>query len=230
MPEPRKAMTASNYLEDYPDWVYLLREFQNAYSIGTAGGSKKIRRHLKEVRERLAKCMTSNPPLVFDPPQRQPVCAHLGRAIDNGERERMGSMVRAFQKISDRLVWQFGYDSMPKDLHNRYAFVEVLGSHGLVRSSTLQLGFVLFAPGTTYPAHAHEGIAESYICLSGTTSENDMGVFVPGSLIFNMPNHEHTITTSDREPVLLSYAWIGSEEDLAHQVMKFSPSPRKATW
>ena len=57
-----------------------------------------------------------------------------------------------------------------------------------------------------------------------------MGVFGPGSLIFNMPNHEHTITTSDREPVLLSYAWIGSEEDLAHQVMKFSPSPRKATW
>ncbi len=220
-------MTTTHHLDDHPDWVYLLREFQNAYTYGTAGGSRKIRKHLNDVRQRLAKCMLGNPPLVFDQPMPQPVCKHLGRAIDNGERDRMASMVQALEKVSDRLVWRFGYDIMPKDLHNRYAFAEILGPQGQVRTSTLQLGFVLFAPGTTYPAHAHDGIAESYICLSGTTSENDLGVYVPGSLIFNMPNHEHTITTSDREPVLLSYAWSGSEDALANQVMKFSRAPRR---
>ncbi len=179
------------------------------------------------MRERLSKCIAGNPDLVFDPAVTKPVCKHLGRAIDNGERDRMGSMVKALQKISASLVWQYGYDTMPKSMHDRYAFAEILGHHGQVRSSNLQLGVVLFAPGTTYPAHAHDGIAESYICLSGTTSENDMGVYVPGSLIFNMPNHEHAITTSDREPVLLSYAWVGSEEDLAHQVMKLSPRRQK---
>jgi dimethylpropiothetin dethiomethylase len=72
------------------------------------------------------------------------------------------------------------------------------------------LGLVLFAPKTTYPAHAHKDITESYICLSGATSENDAGVYVPGSMIINVPEHKHAITTSDREPALLAYAWTGA--------------------
>jgi dimethylpropiothetin dethiomethylase len=85
---------------------------------------------------------------------------------------------------------------------------------------------VLFAPGCTYPAHAHDGIEESYICLSGAVSENHQGVYAPGSLIFNPPGSQHRITVSDREPSLLAYAWIGPEERLANQKMVFSRARR----
>ena len=64
---------------------------------------------------------------------------------------------------------------------------------------------MLFAPQCTYPAHKHEGITESYICLSGAASENDSGVYTPGSMILNLPGHKHRITTSDHEPALLSH-------------------------
>ncbi len=81
---------------------------------------------------------------------------------------------------------------------------------------------MLFAPGTTYPTHSHHGITESYVCLSGAISENHVGVYAPGSLILNPPEHPHRITTSDREPSLLAYAWVGSSDDLIYQKMSFS--------
>jgi dimethylpropiothetin dethiomethylase len=97
-----------------------------------------------------------------------------------------------------------------------------MGPAGPVLSEELVLGLVLFAPGTTYPTHRHQGITESYFCLSGAISENDVGVYAPGSLILNPPEHPHRITTSAQEPSLLAYAWVGSPESLANQKMAFS--------
>jgi dimethylpropiothetin dethiomethylase len=85
----------------------------------------------------------------------------------------------------------------------------------------VNLGMVLFAPKCTYPAHSHEGLTESYYTLSGSVSENDDGVYAPGSLIFNPPGRMHRITVSDSEPSLLSYAWHGPKEKLAGQKMVF---------
>jgi dimethylpropiothetin dethiomethylase len=52
-------------------------------------------------------------------------------------------------------------------------------------------------------------------------SENDAGVYAPGSLIFNPPGHLHRITTADQQPSLLAYAWVGAPEVLANQKMSF---------
>lgn len=223
---PGAAMTETEteHLQHYPDWGYLLREFDSAYRFRSAGGSKVIRSHMRVVRDRLSRCMKSNPEVRFNAPHTLPVCAHLGRALDNGERDTMSSMVRAIEKIKGSLHWQYGYEKLPKHLADRYAFAEILSPHGPIYCDDLTLGLVLFAPRTTYPAHAHKGITESYICLSGATSENDAGVYVPGSMIINVPEHKHAITTSDREPALLAYAWTGASEDLAHQTMVFSRS------
>ena len=215
-------MTEEKHLADVPDWGYLLGEFNSAYRFRSAGGSKIIRSHMRTVRERLSRCVAGKPEVRFSEPKSLPVCAHLGRAIDNGERDSMSSMVRAIEKVKDRLVWQYGYEKLPQHLTNRYAFADILSPNGPVICDDLTLGLVLFAPKTTYPAHAHKGITESYICLSGATSENDAGVYVPGSMIINVPEHKHAITTSDREPALLAYAWTGATEDLAHQTMVFS--------
>ena len=86
------------------------------------------------------------------------------------------------------------------------------------------LGFVLFAPGTTYPQHSHVGIEESYISVAGAWSENHAAVYAPGSLILNKPGDEHRITTGDLEPCLLAYAWVGAQERLAAPGMKLTAS------
>mgnify|MGYP001239260690 FL=1 len=104
----------------------------------------------------------------------------------------------------------------------KYAFTEITGPNGPIVSEELSLGLVLFAPNTTYPTHSHQGIVESYFCLSGSISENDIGVYAPGSLIHNPSGHPHRITTSDREPSLLAYAWVGPHEKLANPKKVFS--------
>jgi dimethylpropiothetin dethiomethylase len=57
-------------------------------------------------------------------------------------------------------------------------------------------------------------------------SENDQGVYAPGSLIFNQPGQLHRITVADHEPSLLAYAWIGATDKLANQKMVFSRAPK----
>ncbi len=102
------------------------------------------------------------------------------------------------------------------------AYAEIAGPKGPIKTTELTLGFVLFAPGCTYPAHAHNGITESYVCLSGAVSENHQGVYTPGSMIFNPPEQIHRITVSDIDPALLAYAWIAPPEVLISNTMKFS--------
>ena len=209
-------------LADHADWQYVLQEFDYAYGFGSSGGSGPIRSHQREVTVRLRQCRASNPPMRFPEPCAKPVCAHLGRALDNGEAQRTAAFTRALAKISARLAWLYGYWSMPKALQAKYAYTELLGPRGPVVCPNLILGLVLFAPKCRYPTHNHGEITESYLCLSGSISENDAGVYAPGSLILNRPGHEHAITTAAREPSLLAYAWIGTPESLSDFEMKLS--------
>ena len=209
-------------LKDRPDWVYLLREVYDFYRASPSGGSSKVRSHQRTTREAISRIIKASPPLVFDPPEQKPVTVHLRRALDQGRRERHGSLIDTIASIAPQLSWRYGYDRMPKGLQKNYAYAEFTGPSGPVVTNETILGLVLFAPGTTYPAHAHNDITESYICLSGAVSENHQGVFASGSLIFNPPGHHHRITVSDREPALLAYAWTGPAEALAGQKMSFS--------
>ena len=112
---------------------------------------------------------------------------------------------------------------MPKALARRYAYCEVLGPRGPVRCERLILGFVLFAPDTTYPQHSHHDIEESYVSVAGSWSENDAAVYAPGSLILNGAGEEHRIATGRGDPCLLAYAWVGPPDALARPSMKLSP-------
>lgn len=204
------------------DWVYLAREFDYAYRRGSAGGSGKVRSHMKQVRDRLAKVLAAKTAVRVPQPQTKPVNAHLGRALDNGLDGSMRSMVRAIDSIKSQLAWEYGYERMPRYLMDRYAYADIMGPKGPIICPNLTLGLVLFAPRTTYPAHSHHGITESYLSLSGYWSENDNGVYAPGSIVLNLPQHMHMITTADREPVLLAYAWCGEADVLASPGMRFT--------
>jgi dimethylpropiothetin dethiomethylase len=215
-------------LQDVPNWGYLLQEFQELYRRGKAGGSVRIRAHQKAVREAIARTLAANPPVLRRLPEQKPVTAHLQRAFDQGRREATQSIIRAIEAIAPELTWQYGYQKVPPGLGRKFAYAEFAGPHGPVQTAELILGVVLFGPRCTYPAHAHEGLTESYYTLSGAVSENDEGVYAPGSLIFNPPGRMHRITVGDSEPSLLAYAWHGPPDKLADQRMVFKRATRKA--
>ncbi|CTQ50281.1 dimethylsulfonioproprionate lyase family protein [Jannaschia donghaensis] len=225
--QPTPLRGESTTLNDFPDWIYLLREFEALYRHGSAGGSAKIRTHRKAVRDALSKSIAGNPDIVDRPPETKPVIAHLSRALDLGERAAMQGMARALREVQGRLTWEYGYEKVPKSLINKFAYAEILGPRGPVPSDILTLGFVLFAPRTTYPQHSHAGIEESYISVAGAWSENNAAVYAPGSLILNGSGDEHRITTGDIDPCLLAYAWVGPKDALNAPEMKFTPK-RKA--
>jgi dimethylpropiothetin dethiomethylase len=211
-------------LNTRPDWLYLLREFYELYRHLPAGGSSRIRTHQRKAREAINRVINSNAQVHPQPFEDKPVTAHLRRALDEGRADRMASVVRSLDAVSEKLSWQYGYEKVPSGLVSSYGYAEVAGPQGPIITSEIILGVVLFAPGCTYPAHAHSGITESYVCLSGAVSENHQGVYMPGSMIFNPPEHLHRITVSDREPALLAYAWLGRAEALEDQKMVFTRS------
>ncbi len=215
-------------LSDCPGWTYLLAEFQEVYSRTSNGGSKAIRSHRRKVRDALSLVIGANPAIAPRQPVIKPVVAHLPRAFDLAARGPMAGMSRALERASGDLTWEYGYEKVPPHLARKYAYCEVLGPRGPVLSDRLTLGFVLFAPRTTYPQHSHAEIEESYISVAGAWSENEFAVFAPGSLILNAPGHEHRITTGDVDPCLLAYAWIGPGERLSEPGMRFSATRRRS--
>ncbi|WP_172331161.1 dimethylsulfonioproprionate lyase family protein [Mangrovicoccus sp. HB161399] len=215
------------HLQDCPGWFYLLREYDMLYRHGSSGGSRLIRSHRKRVRDRLSHVIDANPAILPRAPQEKPVTAHLPRALDLGERGAVAGMARALSRVAPLLTWEYGYEKVPKALARKYAYCEILGPRGPVFCDGLILGFVLFAPKTTYPQHSHREIEESYVSVAGAWSENDAAVHAPGSLILNRPDQEHRITTDDLAPCLLAYAWTGPETRLHAPGMKLSAT-RKA--
>ncbi len=226
--DPHPPETPIKRLSDDPDLFYLLREFDGIYRYGSAGGSKTIRAHRKRVRDTLSATLAKNPEISDHAPQSRPVTAHLSRALDLGERAALQNMARAMTAVRERLIWEYGYQSMPKTLARKYAYCEVLGPRGPVPCDRLILGFVLFAPATTYPEHSHQGIEESYVSISGAWSENNAAVYAPGSLILNRPEEEHRITTGPNDPCLLAYAWVGEPELLTEPGMKLSRTKKRS--
>ncbi|MGF1551533.1 MAG: dimethylsulfonioproprionate lyase family protein [Paracoccaceae bacterium] len=214
---------AAARLSDRPDWGYLLREVYEIYRDAGAGGSEAIRHHQRLVREAISRTMRANARLIDREPETKPVCRHLKRALDLGRLHKTAPFIRTIESVSDHLAWLWGYDEdeLPRRLFDGFAWAETAGPSGPVESREVILGLVLFAPGTRYPAHHHEGIAESYYVLAGSVSQNDDGVFAPGSMMFNPPGRRHRITVGGRDPALLAYAWIGPEDALAGQKLSF---------
>jgi dimethylpropiothetin dethiomethylase len=214
-------------LSDEPDWFYLLREYYEMYRRTSAGGSRTIRTHQRVVREGISKVLEDDPGMRFHQPMSKPVCAHLKRALDNGRLQGTATVIRAIESVTERLSWVYGYDTVPKHLAGKFAYAEIVGPSGPVLSTRIILGLVLFAPKCVYPTHSHDELTESYYCLSGSVSENDDGVYAPGSLIFNPPGRKHRITVDAREPCLLAYAWSGPQDKLATQKLVFTRARAK---
>lgn len=212
----------SGRCSDCPDIGYLLRDFDAVYRYGSAGGSARIRSHLRRVREAISGVLSSDAEVVDRKPHSLPVTAHLPRALDVGSRSPLAALSGSVARLVPRLTWEYGYERVPRGLVDSYGYCELAGPRGPVMTERIILGLVLLAPGTTYPQHHHEGIEESYVTLAGTWSENDAAVHVPGSLILNTAGQQHRLTTGRTDPCLLAYAWLGEPDRLTHPGMGFS--------
>lgn len=208
------------------DLRYLLREYYDLYRRLPTGGSTRIRKHQRDVREAISRVIKANPPIVLRPPERLPVSDHFRRALDLGSLNHMAPVIHALDAVQHMLCWEYGYEKVPKGLARKYGYAEIAGPKGPIQTTELTLGIVLFAPGCTYPAHSHADITESYVCLSGSVSENHQGVYTPGSLIYNPPDQVHRITVSDVDPALLAYAWIAAPDILVANTMKLGAGRR----
>ena len=144
-------------LSESVDWHYVLREFWNMYRFSSAGGSKPIRSHQREVRNQISAAMADDPEVRLPEPVTLPVCAWLGRAIDQGLLGSSAPLVRAIRRVTQHLEWRYGYERVPRGLKNKYAYSELMGPTGPVMNERVILGLVLFSPRCTYPAHSHDG-------------------------------------------------------------------------
>lgn len=201
-------------LSQDPGWSALISAFAAAWAICPDGGSKAIRAHLDDVSRRLTAIRDGDPVCLNRTPQSRPVTAHLPAALNAAQHGTAAAIARTLGPVAAHLTWEWGYSDLPDTLAQSYAYAEVLGPRGPVPADDLILGFVLFAPGTFYPPHAHQGIYESYLSVAGDWSQNDSGVQLPGTLVFNPPGTRHFITTGQASPCLLAYAWVSDSARL----------------
>jgi len=219
-------------LSDSPSLSYLIQEIDATYQRGSCGGSRVIRAHMSRVHSRLRRLFASDPAVDTKDYTAKtiPVTAHFPRAISSGFQGCTAPLLHALSQISGDLEWRYDYTqyrSGRNALHNKMGWTELVGPKGMVKSNQIVVGFVLLAPNTTYPTHVHKDISESYVSLSGCWSENDTGVYMPGSLVFNPPGMPHKITTGTKDPCLLAYVWEGEPDALGLPQTSFcKPLPK----
>lgn len=194
-----------------------------------AGGSGNVREHqarVAAVTRDLAEGVLS---LRAPTPARRPAAAgRLDQALARGRRGPEAPAIRAIEPLARALVWREGYMRPPAGLHGRFAQCEVAAPGGPVQCRDMRLGLILFAPGCVYPAHAHPGIEESYVCLAGAVSQNEAGLLTPGALILNRPDRVHRLRAETGGPSLLAYAWLGPAPRLARAATRFvRATPRR---
>ncbi len=139
-------------------------------------------------------------------PTHHPAIRHLAAALE-GFRDLDG-----LAASGPLLPWRHGYQPHPSrpGFEDRLAWVELIGPEAPLRYSGLCLGFVLIAPDTTYPAHAHPA-TELYHIVSGRalwTAGESVATRRAGDFILHPSGIPHAMATAE-EPLLTIYTWTG---------------------
>lgn len=201
-------------------WYRLLAGFYSGYENISSGGNNTIKQHKAKILQRLQN-YTHHVDLELVKPEQKPVCKYLTEAIKNGMETWYLPILPAIGHMKKNLKWQYGYNHLPGNLREKYAYTEIIGPRGPFISKDLILGLVLMAPSAEYPKHRHAGIEESYLCLSGQVAFNDTGVFSTNTIIYVPPGLPYQLTTDNTEPALLAYAWIADPETLVNATMEW---------
>ncbi|MEO1563285.1 MAG: dimethylsulfonioproprionate lyase family protein [Pseudomonadota bacterium] len=201
------------------DFRQVLKSYRRAYRAVVDCGNMKIREHCDLAVSTLDNLLSEPIQVVPEPAHHLPVTRFLDPCLRIAAQGPYSGLAGDVSEITSYLHWQWGYAAMPTHLEDAFAYTDIVGPNAPITSNNLAIGLVLFGSGCEYPPHDHPEITESYLVLSGNVSQNDFGVFGPGSLIFNPPGREHTITVDTMAPALLAYAWTAAPGILATNEM-----------
>lgn len=152
-------------------------------------------------------------------PEDQPVCRHLTAALDLAEAGPAAAIAAAARPFAAALGWRhrFRVDHKLPNFSQSYAYAEIVGPSAPVPSDKMRCGFILMAPHTLYPTHAHSAV-ELYLVLGGA-AEWQRGAEPwtrrpPGAFILHPSRIGHAMRTGE-QPLLALFAWHGVlESDL----------------
>ncbi|MBF8435628.1 hypothetical protein I0Q91_00920 [Halanaerobiaceae bacterium Z-7014] len=202
------------------DWEALLVNYLRLYQNFNLNENHKYYEHLKTTIIEMENLLEN---LEIDPnskkPMSKPVCRYLNSIIDRSLYV-FPSLGYNIREIMQGLHWEHGYEELPQELADNYAYAEIASPEGPIKSQELILGMVLLGPNCNYPEHKHEKIEESYIVISGDIIHNGNAVFPPGGLIFNEEGKNHQLVTSDKGALLI-YSWTAKKDVLENFEMSF---------
>lgn len=197
-----------------------LRELHTIYN-GLDSSEKETKRHILSVRNTLSSLIEIPLPATDKKPGLKPVCRYLERAINTGRTGPFSTLCETLIQVSPYLGWEYGYETIPDHLYDSYAYTEIAGPKGSVYSENIAFGLVLLAPGCHYPEHSHPDIEESYLCVSGSVTQNNNDVVTAGDILYNPPGYLHSLSVDAAGACLLAYSWNAPAEILRNNSMKF---------
>jgi quercetin dioxygenase-like cupin family protein len=141
-------------------------------------------------------------------PNKTVSCNWLDKAFDNipTDLKLLGDSARI---IADQACWKESQRNLPGVFEEGYAYVELIGPEGQLRSDEFRVGLLIQRPDTYYPHHAHDA-EEFYFLLSGKPkwrAGQRMFTANPGDLIHHAPRDVHSMETMN-DPFLAIWAWI----------------------
>jgi mannose-6-phosphate isomerase-like protein (cupin superfamily) len=152
-----------------------------------------------------------------------PVLDYYDAALHAARKTGFRDIVSAMEALRGALRWSrnAGYrpGNVPEELLNGYAYAGLAGPGGLIPSASPLCGFMLMAPGITYPDHRHAP-PEIYLVLTPGTEwrldRKDWFDIKPGDLVHHTARQWHA-TRTRAEPMLAFAGWLepGQRADIA---------------
>ena len=120
----------------------------------------------------------------------------------------------AIEKLADQFKWQTNshYEGVfPPSFFDSECFTEIIGPAGILLHKNIQVGLLVMAPDTDYPAH-HHAATEWYHILSGNAlwqqGGDDFIQRQAGSAIFHQNFEPHAMRTQNKA-LLALFSWAG---------------------
>jgi dimethylpropiothetin dethiomethylase len=201
------------------NWYRLMAGLYLTYESVYAAGSQDIAEHLEKVGDHI-RTIIHDPRIQPRTPREKPVVRHLKTTLQMGAFFNESPLYHSIGMMAPCLTWEYGYDELPEDLADKYAYTEIVGPRGPILYNNLILGMMLLGPGCHYPRHRHPNIEGSYIGLGGYVNINDQTILATNSLTLIPAGQSHHLSTDGETPALLTYAWLGDQKALTGYRMR----------
>ncbi|WP_158085769.1 dimethylsulfonioproprionate lyase family protein [Henriciella aquimarina] len=152
--------------------------------------------------------------------QHPPVISrYLDQAFGWAASHGFDDIVDPLEQIKAQIPWTPGYSDpeLGEAFAENFAYAEIVGPGGLLRTNDYSAGLTLFAPGTLYEWHNHPAVELYLVLCQGSTWALHQPPFeakAPGEVVLHPSNAEHAMTSGD-QPFLAPWLWLGDVQSAA---------------